>query len=270
MRVRFLPTPPPFTRSYDELGRVVADAINGAANNTGMGYDALGRLTSASSPLGAFTYNYVRATGRLDTVQLPNGQSTQFQYFANAGDQRLQQIKHVGTGGSVISQFDYAYNAVGEMATWTLNNSGLAQAQQYTFGYDAGDQLKAAVLKDTGAGTVVKDFGYRYDGAGNRVGSQGSNAIVTEQANGLNQVTQSSGGGLMRFAGTVSKPATVTVGGAPTAVDAAGSYEGYAQVNAGATTRVHVVATDSSGNVSDRYTDITPEIGVRRQFLTDC
>jgi RHS repeat-associated protein len=88
---------------------------------------------------------------------------------------------------------------------------------------------------------------------------------MTEQPNALNQLTQTSGGGLMRFAGTVTtaaptsgnNPATVTVGGNPATVTG-NSFQGYAQVTAAATTRVHIVATDASGNVTDKYADVTP------------
>ena len=38
--------------------------------------------------------------------------------------------------GSVISQFDYTYNVVGDILTWTQANSGQTNAQQYAFGYD--------------------------------------------------------------------------------------------------------------------------------------
>ena len=61
----------------------------------------------------------------------------------------------------------------------------------------------------------------------------------------------------MRFAGNVSKPAQVTVGGNTAVVKADGTYEGWAQIAPNGTTRVHIVATDHSGNIIDKYTDVT-------------
>jgi YD repeat-containing protein len=51
---------------YDELGRVVSRTIDGA-NPVGTTFDALGRVTNVSNPLGAFIYTYVDETSRLDT-----------------------------------------------------------------------------------------------------------------------------------------------------------------------------------------------------------
>ena len=73
----------------------------------------------------------------------------------------------------------------------------------------------------------------------------------------------------MRFAGTVSKPSSVTVGGNAATVRADGSYEGYAQVAGTGTTRVHIVATDSSSNVTDNYADVTPAPWPRRALAYD-
>lgn len=38
----------------------------------------------------------------------PNGQETDFTYYNNAGDQRLQEIKNLNPDTSVLSKSDYA------------------------------------------------------------------------------------------------------------------------------------------------------------------
>jgi hypothetical protein len=78
---------------YDELGRVANRSINGAANAASVQYDSLDRVQNVTNLLGSFNYAYVNRTGRLDHVDLPNGQKTQYMYFDNFGDQRLKQIK---------------------------------------------------------------------------------------------------------------------------------------------------------------------------------
>ena len=71
-------------------------------------------------------------------------------------------------------------------------------------------------------------------------------------ANNLNQITSKTAGGPLRFAGTVSKPATVTVNGVPAAVTG-NSFVGSANVAAGTNT-VTVSATDREGKTtSNRY-----------------
>ena len=78
---------------YDELGRVVDRAINGDDNDTATTFDALGRVSTVTNPLGQFGYSYVNQTPRLSQLTYPNGQSVNFSYFGNTGDDRLQEIQ---------------------------------------------------------------------------------------------------------------------------------------------------------------------------------
>ena len=59
--------------TYDELGRVMNRTINGAANVPSEQYDSVGRVQTATNPLGTFNYTYVSTTDRLDHVDFPNG-----------------------------------------------------------------------------------------------------------------------------------------------------------------------------------------------------
>jgi hypothetical protein len=58
-------------------------------------------------------------TARLSTMTYPNEQLLTNTYFGNTGDERLQEILNQGTGGSTISNFDYACDAKGEIQSWT-------------------------------------------------------------------------------------------------------------------------------------------------------
>jgi RHS repeat-associated protein len=254
--------------SYDELGRVVNRSINGAANAASVQYDSLGRVQSASNPLGTFNYTYVNTTGRLDHVDFPNGQKTQYAYFDNLGDQRLQQIKSLDPSSAVISQFDYTYNPVGNIVTWTQTNSGMANPRRYDLGYDLADQLRSANLTDTVTGSAVNQYNYDYDPAGNRTNTQVGSTITTSVANNLNQITSQSSGDKMHFRGTVNEPATVTVGGNPATVDAAGNFDGNINVNVGTNT-VAVVATDPSGNTRTNNYQVNVPSGTSTTLLYD-
>jgi hypothetical protein len=57
----------------------------------------------------------VNQTARPFSLTYPNGQSTLYQYFDNLGDQRLKQIANFGAGATVLSQFDYSYDAEGQI-----------------------------------------------------------------------------------------------------------------------------------------------------------
>lgn len=136
------------TYTYDELGRVVSRAINGAANTTTRVYDALGRVTSETNTLGTFTYAYVGATGRLQLVTYPNGQTSSYAYYDNLNDQRLQTIHHRKPDTTTLSKFDYTYDVAGNILTW-LFKGGLNEP-----GRVIGDAARPGGLVSTGVVTL--------------------------------------------------------------------------------------------------------------------
>ena len=177
--------------SYDELGRIVGRSIDGIA--VAHTYDSLDNVTSESSPLGRTAFSYLRATGRLQSMLLPNGQSTTLTYFDNKGDRRLQQIKNLAPDGSLLSQFDQTYAATGEIQTQTRQIATLLGGAPtgYQFAYDAAAQLSAAVL-GVSDGTVTGAFNYAYDPAGNRTLRQANDNVATSTFNNLNEIADPS------------------------------------------------------------------------------
>jgi RHS repeat-associated protein len=231
---------------YDELGRVVSRTLNGVTST--WSYDALGRLSSQGDPIGTFAYTYVGTTGRLQALTYPNGQVSSYTYLPNSGDQRLQEIHHkTSASGTTLSKFTYAYDAVGNIKTWTQQYGATANA--YDLGYDAVDQLTAATHRTTDpTPSVLKRYAYGYDPAGNRTTEQVDDSPVASAYNNMNRLTGQDGGGALVLKGTVGEAATVSIQGSPAAVTAANAFSGSAQVSPGSNS-VAVVATDASGNI---------------------
>jgi len=173
--------------TYDELGRELSESVNGvAANQT---YDSLGRVATAANPLGSFTNSYVAASNRLQTVALPNGQLVTYNYFSNAADKQLQTIQNTATGGTIISKFDYLYDAEGEITSLTrqLGSSGFPMVWSNGANpmNDAADQL-TNVTEQQSADQFVA-FAWNYDNAGNRTSDNGRTYTI----NNVNEITNS-------------------------------------------------------------------------------
>src|SRR5207237_590016 len=234
------------TYGYDELGRVLSRAINGVAMTHG--YDPLGRVTSEMNVLGTFTYDYDGVTNRLAAVTYPDGQTSAYTYLDNLGDHRLQTIHHKYPNGSTLSKFDYTYNAVGNILTWRQQSDTTAVVWEY--GYDAADQLTAAVKKATDPqATVLQRYAYGYDPAGNRTSEQIDDAATAATFDGLNRLVGRNGGGPVMFKGQLDEPATVTINETRAVVLADNRFQGTAALAAGTTT-VNLTATDPSGNTA--------------------
>jgi RHS repeat-associated protein len=243
------------TLGYDALGRTTSRDINGSVDSVAVDY--LGRITSASNPLGSFTYGYASAiSSNLTSIALPNGQTTSFSYYGNVGDQRLQEILHQNASAQTISKFDYEYDALGQITKWTqqVDSNG---AQAYDFSYDLAGQLTSGVLKKVSDGTIQKTFGYRYDAAGNRTNETIDTIVSQDTHNNLNQlVSRQSGTGILPIRGQADESvSSVTVNGSA-AVVRGQSFEGSASVTPGTNT-VTVAATDLNGNTTTRQYQVT-------------
>ena len=249
-----------FAYTYDELGRVVSRTLNGVT--TTWSYDAQGRLTTLGDPIGNFTYGYVGSTGRVSSVTSPNGQTTSYAYLPVNQDLRLQEIHHKKPGGLTLNKFNYTYDVVGNILTWA-QQTDTNPAQTYTYEYDRADPLTAATL----VAATPKRYRYAYDPAGNRTVEQIDDAATLSTHDNMNRLTTQVPGGGLVFRGTVSEPATVSVGGQPATVSGSNQFSGTAQVPSG-TSQVTVQAVDPSGNVRTNVYELT-QTGATKSFTYD-
>jgi RHS repeat-associated protein len=238
--------------NYDALGRVTNRAINGVSQR--LTCDALGRVTVVTNALGSFTNTYVRATGMIATNLYPNGLKTVFSYYGTNNDERLQQIQNLTPGGQNLSAFSYFYNAEGQITNWTEQadaNTPTVQVEEYD---PVNQLLSSTVHSGTIAGSIIKQFIYQYDAAGNRTSEQIQSgagvapAVSSASYNNLNQLTSRTGStGTTRFRGSLNETGTVTVAGSPATMTAHTNFTGYASVSQG-TNSISVVASDYNGH----------------------
>ena len=204
------------TYQYDELNRLVNRAINGV--NESVAFDELGRIANHTSVLGAFVPAYVNATRRLSSLAYPNGQTTVFDYFDNAGDRRLKEIWNKTGSSATLSKFDYGYDVLGRITQWT-QQADSSTPNVMTLNNDNEDQLLGATITPQGQSSVAKAFAYVYDAAGNRTGEQmetaGAEGGFSASGSAYNYVNQLTGRGLgpVTFRGAVNQPAELSVNG---------------------------------------------------------
>ncbi|GEM_PF-283683 len=237
------------TFGYDEYGRVRSQALAGGTSS--VVFDALGRVASETNPLctgtNTFSYDYDGATGRLRHAYYPDGQVEERIYFDNVGDNRLRQIRNLPpSAGTVLSEFNHTYNGVGNILTWEQANSGATGSKRYGFEYDGADQLTGADLKDVATGTSIKQHGYVYDPAGNRVSKSEAVArtVTGGTFNGLNQLKGLSGAAQVVLTGSVNKPSLVDVNENPVQIFA-NKFTTVVSVTTG-TNDITIKATDAN------------------------
>jgi len=235
------------TYSYDEVGRVTGRSIDAAttdANNVSTTFDALGRVTGVSNALGSFGYSYVDTTSRLSEVTYPNNQKTDYSYFGNTGDQRLQEINNYVSGmisNTPLSKFDYTYNAVGTIATWAQQADGTSTGT-YTLSYDNADQLTDG--EQTLSGTTITSNKYNYDPAGNRLAEMTLTGTTASSFNNLNQLLSITGTVTSTtVSGYTSAPvSSAMVNAVPATITSGTNFNATVSMPAG-TNMISVVAT---------------------------
>ena len=235
---------------YDALGRVTRRAIGGAANIATVDYDALGRLYTATNLLGTFSLGYVGNTNRIQSVSRAGGQTTQYSYLDNLHDQRLADISNYqgAVGSNLLSKFDYAYDVGGRITQWS-QQADAAAPTTWRFGYDQASQLLSAVNRDT-SGNVLNQFSYAYDLAGNRTSTQTDGTVLATSFNNVNQSGAQAAGGSLLWQGHSNKALySVALNGQQATLADPTHFSGSVPVTGG-TNSVHVVAEDTSANVT--------------------
>jgi RHS repeat-associated protein len=238
---------------YDALGRVLSRAVNGVAVRAG--YDILGRIATLTNVLGTFTNSYVSATARLSAMTYPNGQTTTLSYQSNTNDKRLQTIWHKNASAATISKFDYAYDAEGLIKTWTHQADSSTPTEQ-SFEYDPVNQLLGGTVKNTVTQSILRQFLYGYDKAGNRTSEQIDLAVTSASPNNLNQSAALHGGGPVRFSGTLNELGVVTIDASSTTFDSrTTNFVGHADAASG-TNVISLVAADYGNNSATNHYQI--------------
>lgn len=165
--------------TYDALGRTTNRSI-GSSNSDSLTYDAMSRVTAETNALSPspWAYNYVdnvsgysKGTTRLASIDYPNSQVTNFSYYGNTGDQRLQQISNLNPSSTILSQFTHQYDSASEMTLWQKQQLG--NNEFHNFSYDQAGQL---ISSQVGSGSALAPFAkqnyYNHDCASNRTGAQ--------------------------------------------------------------------------------------------------
>jgi RHS repeat-associated protein len=148
-------------------------------------YDAVGRLSDLTDDAGARIVHYVYdAAGRLSEEDKGNGTFTTYKY--NAAGELLHLVNHA-PNGSVNSQFDYTYDALGRRTTMTTLDG------TWTYEYDAVGQLTHAVFASTNPAVANQDLRYEYDAVGNRTHTVINGTATDYASNNLNQYMQVGG-----------------------------------------------------------------------------
>lgn len=136
--------------------------------------------------------------------------------------------------------------------------------------------LESKVRFSVVGATMLKQFVYSYDSAGNRTseeiqtGTNAPTAISQSSYNNVNQLaSRSSSGGPMRFKGSLNETGTVMVAGSPATMKAYTNFTGSANVSLG-TNVVQIIASDYSGHSNtNKFQVIVTNNGVAETISFD-
>ncbi len=185
-------------------------------------------------------------------------------------DFHLQQIQNLNPDSSQLSAFSYAYDSDGQISTWT-QQADSATPKVLELQYDPVDQLLGALVHSNSlTGSLLKRYLYAYDIAGNRTSEQIDMGVTAANFNNLNQLTNTIGGGPVRFSGRLNETGNVWIGTSPAQMGIKGtSFVAYVQASLG-TNVISIKATDSSNNsTTNKYQIVVTNGSVARTLTFD-
>jgi YD repeat-containing protein len=201
-------------------------------------YDDASRLVTNTRGSNTFGFQY-DAVNRRTSMTYPNGTTTTYTYDTLNRLLRLKADKDT----TPITDFQYTYDDAGDRT----RKEQIDYTEDYA--YDLLSRLTG--VQRTGSSTGTRR--YRYDPVGNRLGEQVDGAVKASSYNDRNQLLNTTGGGTLRWSGTLEEPATVTyssatVNGQPARILPGNMFEADVPV-VGGINQVTLQATDASGNV---------------------
>jgi len=190
------------TYGYDALNRVTQITYPGnkilqftydnASNRTSIIYpdstqtsyeynevNSIERVTDVSGNVFTLAYNALRQP---EALSYPNGIGKTNTYDDLA---RLTQIEYLENGQTTIKEYNYGYDAVGNITSQDLGGD------TWSYEYDNLNQIASAVLRDSGQNTLLS-HNYNYDATGNRTNL--TNAVTKQYTyDGENRMTSENG-----------------------------------------------------------------------------
>jgi len=183
------------------------------------GYDAAGRMTNVTSPVGVFGYSYVGASPLVLRLIMGHADTITNVYDVVA---RLTDTKLFDSHPTAINSFDYGYNGASQRTAQT-NFYG----DYWNYGYDGIGQLASARgYEASGSARAQEQLTYAYDKAGNLAGRTNNGfaeVFTNDTRNELTNITHT--GTYTISGGTIGTPTSVTVNGLTATLYADGSYE---------------------------------------------
>jgi len=204
-------------------------------------YDDASRLTTITRGTNVFGFGYDNANRRT-SMTYPNGVNTSYTYDTLSRLTNQTAVK----APTPITNFTYTYDNAGNRLT--------KQQLDFTEAYSYDKLYRLTGVDRTGGSTGR--WLYSYNAVGNRLSEQVNDAVSSSTYNSKNQLLSATGGGPLRWRGTLNEPGnvtftTVTVNGQPAKMLAGNVFEANLQMAAGNNT-VTVQATDVSGNVTTK------------------
>ncbi|BFI96583.1 MAG: hypothetical protein RSP_20930 [Rhodanobacter sp.] len=164
--------------AYDALGRVIRRTTDVTVSDT---YDALGRLSEETNPLGSFQYSYLGDTDQLTwrVLMTPSGQpglALNMEYESNRGDRQLRRLMYLDVKGQRLETLqEYAHSPEHLLTAAKLEWPRLREGRDHDGDGNHDDRADTIDAEQAVANDLQHDYGHDRDGWGHDDRDDGNN-----------------------------------------------------------------------------------------------
>ncbi len=239
------------SRGYDQLRRlnsITASRKGTMLIQTGFGYDSISRLETVTSENNTATFAYHPKSALVQSVTFKHSGTTAVTQIRSFDGLSRPTVFSTTPVVGPSSSFEGLYNAEGFREAATIEGGSY-----WDYGYnDRGEVTSAVKRKSAGDPIGGHQFGYAFDGIGNRLSSTANGSTSVYTPDNLNQYASRTVPGVAFLLGRADADATVTVNAQAVTRDDLDYYAQISVSNAASAVFLNptVEATSPSGAAS--------------------
>jgi len=191
------------------------------------GYDGASRLSTVTSESQSAAYTYLANSSLLDNIAFKQGGTTTMTLTKTTDTLNRPGSISMASQAAGTQTYTYGYNNAGERSQMTQEDGSY-----WAYGYDGREEVTSGTKNLSGGAPVPGyQFGYGFDGIGNRLSTTANGRNASYSPNAVNEHATRTVPGYVTVLGSANPQTAITVNGQTASRQNGGTYDRELAVN---------------------------------------